>query len=198
PSFSPDALGSNMLTLTTDAINEAGSVFYNIGQYIGAFSASFVYTPSNSVISTAADGITFCLQNSAAGASALGGNGGNLGYVGINNSAVLAMNIYAPNIIGIAFGSGGQTVPATQPTDPVNIATGDPITVQISWPGDVLTTNGLVPSPLQVTLIDTVAGTQFTTNYPVGDLASLIRNSVAYVGFTGATGGSSAQQQIDV
>src|SRR5205085_11718130 len=63
-------------------------------------------------------------------------------------------------IFGIAFASGGQTVPATQPTDPVNIATGNPITVQISWLGDVLTTNGVVPSPLQVTLTDTTAGTR--------------------------------------
>src|SRR5207248_6724225 len=94
PAFTLDTGGSNMLTITTDAASEAGSAFYKVGQYIGAFNASFVYIPSGSLL---ADGVTFCLQNSAAGASALGGNGGNLGYVGINNSAVLAMNIYAPN-----------------------------------------------------------------------------------------------------
>ncbi len=194
PVFSTDASGSNMLTLTTDLINETASAFYKIGQYIGAFKASFTYTPSGSL---QADGATFCFQNSTVGAAALGGGGGNLGYVGITNSAALAMNIYSPNIIGIGFASGGGSAPTFMATDPVNIATGDPIQVQLSWAGIIHTNGTNGTSPLQVTLTDATAGTAYSTNLVVGDITALVGDTVAYVGLTAATGGSSAQQDID-
>ena len=78
------AIGANVLTLTDDGppIFETRSAFYNTPVPTGAFTASFVYQASGNM---QADGVTFTLQNSAAGPAALGPNaaGSNLGYFGI-------------------------------------------------------------------------------------------------------------------
>ncbi len=49
---------------------------------------------------------------------------------------------------------------------------------------------------MAVTFADTNAGTSFNTNLYVGDLRSILGADTAYVGFTGAYGGSTSVQTI--
>ena len=106
-------VSANVLTLTDGNGGEFNSMFFDTPVYVGAFTASFTYTATNSpsVASTTslADGSTFCIQNSPEGTAAIGGGGGSLGYTGIPNSAALALDLYNANPGGIQFVSGGVT-----------------------------------------------------------------------------------------
>jgi hypothetical protein len=178
-------LSGNVLTLTDNNANEAASAFYNIAQYVDGFNASFTYTPSGSL---AADGITFCIQNSTAGPAALGANGGNLGYFGINNSLAFQLNIYtnATGGVGIGIGTNGTIARPFLSVAPINLASGDPININLYY------MQGL----MQVSLTDTVASVSFATNFTISSSDSIWGDSVGYVGFTGADGGSVSMQQV--
>jgi hypothetical protein len=69
---------------------------------------------------------------------------------------------------------------------PVSLASGDPIDVNVYY------MNG----HMQVTLADSLAATTFRTNLTIADYGAVLGESVGYVGFTGATGGSVANQQV--
>ena len=131
--------------------------------------------------------MTFCLQNDPRGPVALGGGGGSLGYGpdggAITPSVALEFNIYGT--AGIAFhanGANGGYVPTT----PVAIDGGNPIDVTLRYDG----------VRAQLTLTDSVAATTFTTNYTVGSLAAILGADTAYVGFTGADGGTASTQTV--
>jgi hypothetical protein len=49
---------------------------------------------------------------------------------------------------------------------------------------------------MQLTLTDTVSSVTFVTNFATPDFGSVLGDSVGYVGFTGADGGSFSVQQI--
>ena len=98
------SLSADVLSLTDNNGNEAATAFYDIAQYVEGFTASFTYTAGGT---EAADGVTFCVQNSAAGPTALGAGGGSLGYKGINYSLAFELNIYANNTVGIGIGTNG-------------------------------------------------------------------------------------------
>jgi autotransporter-associated beta strand protein len=182
------AIAGNVLTLTDDGppVFETRSAFYNTRVPTGAFTASFVYQTSGNM---QADGVTFTLQNSPAGAAALGPNaaGSNLGYYGIAPSAALQLNIYTgdPGGVGSAFTNGG-TLSAYTSTGPVNLASGDPIQVMLSYDGSNLVEN----------LVDQTTVQTYSTTYSGVNLAALTGGTSAYVGFTGATGGEFAIQTI--
>ncbi len=179
------SLSADVLTLTDNGAGEAAGAFYNIAQYVEGFNASFTYTPGGNL---AADGITFCIQNSLLGPAALGGNGGNLGYFGINHSVAFELNIYAlaTGGVGIGFGTNGTIANPFVSVAPVNLATGDPINVNLYY------MKGL----MQVTLTNTTAATIFRTNFLIADFGAVLGTSIGYVGFTGSTGGSVASQQV--
>ena len=133
---------SNVLT-TTDGVNsEACSAFYTIPQYIGGFIAAFTYQEAPGSTGVEADGTTFCLENSTNASlgttyTAIGGGGGDLGYVGISPSAALALNLYEGDHggQGYLFVTGGN-VPDSDTAlgnylkpEPLNLNGGDPIYV---------------------------------------------------------------------
>jgi len=168
-----------------------GSFFFQYPQYIGAFQAAFTYQAGGNM---AADGISFCLQNDPRGVSALGGGGGSLG-VGtasqITPSAELMMDIFGGS--GYAFGFNGTDTPPSGATSPnfaapgsVHFNSGDPINVTLYY------ANGR----LALTFTDAVANTSFSTNLAVGSLPNVLGADTAYVGFTGAYGGSTSVQTI--
>ena len=186
---------NNVLTLADGYNGEDASAFFNTPQYIGGFIASFTYTakPGNAPL---ADGATFCLQNTAVGPSALGGAGGGLGYTTITPSAALELNIYVNDGggPGFAIGTNGN-VPDTDAamsfskTTPVNVASGDPIFVQMYYSKNVA----------MISMVDATAGSSFTTNISLPDLPALTgadSDDTAYVGFTAATGGLNSIQTI--
>jgi len=184
-------LTNDVLQLTFDANNENDSAFYLTPQYIGGFLATFTYTATGG-----ADGATFCIQNSSAGPTIVGGGGNELGYTGIYPSAAFEINLYTDdNGPGInygtngatgAVGESGSTAPLFTGTSPVILASGDPINVRLFYNG----------STLDVTMTDATNGNSYATSFAVGSLPATVGGSTAYIGFTGATGGVAANQWI--
>jgi hypothetical protein len=188
---------NNELDLTTTAASQDTASFYQDPVYIQAFQAFFTYQvltgPNNS-----ADGATFCVQNDPRGSAAEGESGSGLGYgatapanpVGtspITHSVALEFNIYAGNGIGgvgIALGTNGSVTNVTL-TGQVVLNSGDAINVVLEYLAGVLTVN----------LTDSTAGTQFTMKTNV-NIPAVVGTNVAYVGFTGSTGGSGSFQTI--
>ncbi|MGH8022092.1 MAG: lectin-like domain-containing protein [Limisphaerales bacterium] len=185
----PD-FGTNGVTLTDGSGNEAQSIFFDSPQYIGAFQSAFTYQAGGN---RAADGISFCIQNDPRGPKARGGGGGGLGVSGISPSMALEFNLFTGNsqntgytlltngLTGASGANGNYHAPGN-----VNVASGDPIHVTLNYD------NGL----LALTFTDTVADTSFATNLAVGDLTQLLGTNTAWVGFTGADGGSTSIQAI--
>jgi len=175
-----------VLTLTDGQPDEARSAFFNIPMYGQAFRVSFTYQSAPGTTSTKADGVTFCLQNTAAGAAAVGMGGGSLGYAGVTNSLAIAIDQFT--VRGFEFLTNGQdpgTLGRYVPTAPaVDPAGGDPINVSI-----VYESNAIALSMTDAVTLDT-----FATNFAVGPLP--ITGATAFVGFTGATGEVDSVQQI--
>lgn len=173
---------ANVLQLTDGALNESGSSFYLNPVYIGAFTASFTY---QDIGGGGADGVAFVAQNDPRGATALGGGGGGLGYSGITPSVAVEFNIFANNTVGYALRANGATGSPYTNTAPVSVASGDPINVSVNY------INGI----LNLTLVDTVSNVSFTTNVAV-NIPAIVGKSTAYVGITGADGGTASTQQV--
>ncbi|MDB6067653.1 MAG: Cell surface protein [Pedosphaera sp.] len=182
----PSIVGS-LLTLTDGNGSEASSAFFDVGQYVGGFVASFSYQTSGG-----ADGTTFCLQNSPAGTNALGQPGGGLGYAGITPSAAFEINIYTGSHGGVGIrvdtnGSVGAGFANTgySGTGPVNLASGDSIYVRLYYSQGVM----------QVLLVDPSVPATYTTNVSI-NLPATVGNGSAYIGFTGADGGVASVQTV--
>lgn len=182
------AMTANRLQLTEAAGNTVSSAFLSNRVSISSFIASFVYQDVTGA--GGADGATFCLQNDPRGVTALGGGGGALGYSGITPSFALALNIYASNTRGINFLQGG-ILPAAgagayAPILPVGLGdNANPIQVNLTYSGGVLTSS----------FKDLVTASTFTTNITV-DIPAAAGGALAYVGFTGADGGTVSTQVI--
>ena len=190
-------LANNVLTLTTGG-TQAGSAFTQVPLPItntAGFTASFVYTASGS---TPGDGATFTIQ--ADGATALGGTGSGLGYQGISTGGAVALNLYY-----LYNSTGPSTVPGTAfctqasppgtvsylVTTPVNLTSGDPILVALSYSGTA--------STLTETLTDETTQQSFSTTYTGVNFPSLLGSSGSasgFVGFTGSTGDGNSVQTI--
>jgi hypothetical protein len=184
-------IANNLLSLT-DPNNGGGggSFFFQYPQYVGAFMASFTYQAGGSL---AADGASFCIQNDPRGASALGGAGGGLGVSGITPSVELEFNLYNGNgqVKGYTVLTNGLTGAGGangnyQPIGNINLNSGDPIGVNVSY------LNGW----LALTFTDAVANQSFSTNLNVGNITKILGTNMAFVGFTGAYGGSTSVQTI--
>jgi len=182
----PSIVGS-LLTLTDGSGGEASSAFFDVGQYIGGFVASFTYHTTGG-----ADGVTFCLQNSPAGTNALGNSGGGLGYAGITPSAAFEMNIFAGvphGGVGIRVGTNGTIGDFSNDgyngTGSVNITNGDNIYVRLYYQQGVM----------QVLLVDPSVPATYSTGFPI-NVPATVGNGSAYIGFTGSDGGTVSSQTV--
>jgi hypothetical protein len=176
--------------------SEAASAFYNTPQSVGAFTAQFTYQEditgdtSTAASLDPADGFAFVLQNDTRGASALGDSGEVLGYgsnsgtAAISPSAAIEFNIYSGRTVGTNLATNGATQ-VYNATGAVNVASGDPILVNLGYDGTTLTE----------TLTDQTTADFYSTSYAT-DLPGILGGSTAYVGFTGGTGGGVADQFI--
>jgi hypothetical protein len=180
-------LSSNALTLTDNGANETASAFYDYKQYVEGFDASFTYIPSGALTG---DGMTFCLQNDPLGPSAIGSSDTNLGYGAIiTNSVAFELNIEASaGGVGFDFSTNGVALNASYTSvSPVSLASGHPIEVNLYYSQDAM----------RVKLLDTVNSNTYVTNITtLPDFASVVGNSLAYVGFTGGDGNATATQTI--
>jgi hypothetical protein len=199
---------ANALQITSNDGNEGRSAFTTAAQSISGFDTGFDFTfPATSA--PPADGFAFVLQNSPAGPSAVGVLGGGLGYGPVGNVNLNAGGI--PNSVAIKFDfyqndlegtdSTGLFVNGDSPSTPIR-SDGPEASVDLTSSGIFLATtdtyhadlsyNG---STLHETLTDKTTGKTFTHDYPI-NLSQYIKGNFAYVGFTGGTGGLSAEQDI--
>jgi hypothetical protein len=180
------------LQLTDSMNNEQSSAWFNTKQTINnSLQVKFTYQMTGGG-GNPADGAAFVIQNDAAGTAAIGGGGGNLGYVGINNSAAFEINVYNGHQIGTAFlaGSAGPY----NAVGAVNLVgdgtTGDVINVSLVY--------NAIAGTITQTLNDTTNNTSFTSVLPLGNntIAGIIGSDTALIGFTGATGGANSTHTI--
>jgi len=184
----------------TSTVNyETTSIFYNTVQNVERFTAVFDYTDASGAGTgpgTVANGLCFVIQN--AGPTALGGQGGGMGYGNtdgdahppIQPSVAFTFRIYdgtAGKPVGIAYTTNGA-LPLCDPTAPVNIRSANPIraTVTYDWPTATLSLN----------LRDTVTNDTFDRSWTSVSIPAVVGGSTAYVGFAGGTGGATADQYV--
>ncbi len=183
-----------LLQLTNGGTSQAGSAFWTTPVNVAAFTTNFSFQ----LVSAAADGFTFTIQN--AGVTALGGNGGDLGYGpaslttatgGIARSVAVKFDFFNNNnegsdSTGYYLNGVVPTVPAIDITPSgVVLSSGDTMNAQLNYDG----------TTLKLTLTDTVTAKVFTYSAAV-NIPGTVGASTAYVGFTGGTGGASATQNI--
>ncbi len=164
---------SNGTLHLTNAGAESRSVFYDTPQNISSpFTASFTYQASGNSYEN--PGACFVLQNSTAGASAVGT--GWLAYGGMTGKS-LGVSLESDSLSGYYtdanFGGGSLS------TSPVSLFSGDPINVTLTYNGTLL----------QESLLDTTTSASYNTSYLIlTNFPAVLGGSTAYVGLT-ASGG---------
>jgi heme/copper-type cytochrome/quinol oxidase subunit 4 len=189
-------LDDSRLQLTNGGTNEAGSAFYTTPVDVAQFTTDFTFQLS----AAQADGMTFTIQNSSAGATALGPSGGGLGYgpdtpggtPGISNSVAVKFDLYSndgegEDSTGLYTNGASPTVPATDMTSSgVILNNGDTMSVHITYDGATLT----------MTITDFSANATFSKSWPI-NIPQTIGGNTAFVGFAAGTGGLTASQKIE-
>jgi hypothetical protein len=179
--------------------NQAGSIFSTSRVDVTSFVTSFTFqmTAGSDPVG---NGITFTIQGS--GPNALGPSGGGLGYGpdtpntgvrGIRNSVAIkfktVINVVGQetdNATGLFTDGRSPTVPEAGSGDVnvnldasvIDLKSQDPFLVMMSYDG----------TTLHVTITDTATNLSAEQFYTV-DIPGQVGSNVAYVGFTGATGG---------
>ena len=178
-------LNGNMLELTDGNTYETRSAFFNTPVNVQQFSTSFDLMLTDAT----ADGCTFTIQG--VGPYALGSGGGGLGYAAIPNSLAVKFDLFSntgegPDSTGLYTGGAGPTLPAINlSSSGVNLHRGDLFNVQMNYNG----------STLVVVITDTVTNASATQSYTV-NIPATVGGATAYVGFTAASGGFGAVQQV--
>ena len=173
------------LQLTNGGNDEASSAFYVTPVSISAFTTDFAFQ----LVNPQADGFTFVIQN--AGSTAVGADGGGLGYLGIKNSVAIKFDLFnnageVPDSTGLFTDGAVPTVPAVNLTGtPINLHSGDPFGAHITYDGTNLT----------LTLTDSTTLGTWPYSWPI-NIPSTVGGSTAYVGFTAGTGGETATQNV--
>jgi hypothetical protein len=151
-----------------------------------------------------ADGLVFTIQGVSP--TALGSSGGGLGYGpdqpgsarGIRDSVAIKFDIFdnaheGANSTGLFTDGHSPTVPAPTSSDVLVNLDGSGLDLKST---DAFLVNMVYDgATLSVTLTDTVTAASSTQNYRV-DIVSWVGGNVAYIGFTGGTGGLTAVQDI--
>ncbi|MDG2382870.1 MAG: hypothetical protein P8N76_14470, partial [Pirellulaceae bacterium] len=173
----------NSVELTNGSQNIAGASWFNqeITTSLG-FTAAFTYTPS---ASPSADGIAMVFQTQ--GTNAVGQSGDALGYVGIEGAtAAYQMNLNTEYTVGTSFVTTNTSTNYNS-TGPVEINSGEPIEVRIVYDPSAQTIDEFIRN--------TTTGESFSTTHEQVDLEELL-GTTSYVGFTGASGNTTAIQTI--
>jgi len=181
------------LEVTDDGAAEASDAFYPIAQYVGSFSASFVYQVHTFSIPTG-DGVTFLIQDSPLATNAVGGDDGGLGFSGITNSLALELDIYGTGAgngsvglginaetNGITYSDGG---PLYGSTGGIALDSGDPIQFNLNWASGILTVN----------MEDLSTSAKYSTNYNLGPIVPILGANLGYIGLSGSDGDANSDQ----
>ena len=178
------AITNNRAELTNGGGAQSGSFFSTTPLDISKFDTSFTFQ----LINPNADGLTFTIQGN--GPTAIGGGGGGLAYQGMLKSIGVKFDLYNNN--GEGINSTGLYINGAPPYTPsidltpsgIDLHSGDVFKTNLHYDG---TTLGLI-------ITDSLTNQTFSQNFTINIPAST--GTSAYVGFTGATGGATATQDI--
>lgn len=168
------------LQLTPNTGSQAGSAYCNtpvVAPHIPWY-ASFRYETGDKMTSPA-DGFAFILQNDGRGLTALGASGGAIGASGITPSIGICFNIYNADSIGWIV--DGARVEESTAISGIDLVAG--VDVAVAYDGAKL-------------IVTVTQGEKVYTAERTVDLYAKFGGSSAYVGFTGGTGGATAQQFV--
>jgi hypothetical protein len=178
------AISGTGLRLTNGGGEEMGSAWSSVPLNVATFTTHFTFR----LTSPNADGFTFAMQNT--GTTALGARAGGLGYAGIAKSMAVKFDLYnnsgeGNNSTGLYLNGAQPILPATTLGGGVNLHSGDIFEVGMTYDG----------ATLIMTITDTVSKATFTKIWAV-NVENAVGGKIAYVGFTGGTGGATATQDI--
>ena len=177
--------GTRLQLTDTTANNEVASAFWKTPVAVTTFTTDFTFQLTN----PNADGFTFAIQGNSA--SAIGLSGSNLGYGTMPKSVAVKFDLHnnageGINSTGLYINGATPTIPATTLGGGVNLHSGDVFQTHVTYDGTTLT----------MTITDaTVPADTFSISFPI-DIPTTVGASTAFVGFTAATGGSTATQEI--
>jgi hypothetical protein len=184
---------NGLARLTDGGGNEGGSVWTQTPGTGGRVPIAFfdtTFTLRQVPVTGAADGLTFAIQNSTNGVNALGGLGGGLGYTGLTPSVAVYFDLYNGGShnprTGLLLNGNGTPGDTRSLAGIINLGSGDPIKVHLTYDSGTLAE----------VVTDTITGAVFSTSYTVNIPTVVGGGGLAYVGFTAATGGESAVQDI--
>lgn len=184
------SISGSTVELTQLAGSQAGSAYLpnaiNLST-LTSFSAAFSFIAGLGNTS-GADGLTFMIQNAAAGVNALGATGGGLGYGGISNSVAIEFDTFlnGGDIDGnhIGFNTNGSLTSQMASSLPFSLESGNPIFAWVEYQNDVF--------DFFVSDVNVRPG---VANLSVGfDLDTL--GSEAFFGFSAGTGSRTSPHTI--
>jgi Legume lectin domain/Chitobiase/beta-hexosaminidase C-terminal domain len=192
----------------TDSTNndEAASAWYSIPVNVQSFTTHFTLQ----LLNPTGNGMTFTIQNQtpasadtssqfvSGGPTAIASDTG-LGYsgsTGATGGQIAGLTSSVAVKFGLFGGTGDETALLTNGVDPstVNVDmsssglllhSGNPLAVTMVYDGTTLT----------MTITDTKTSASFTKSWTI-NIPATVGGNTAYVGFTGSTGGATAQQSV--
>ena len=184
------------LQLTDNVNNQTGSAFLTVGRHLDRdFTTRFTFQMPQ-VSGNPADGFTFILQGNLP--DVVGGGGGGLGSAGVPNSLAVKFDIFQ------RINRTGVYVNGEMADDGANVGfeldNGHVYLVTIGYDADAAGDNDAVT----VRIADQTdpAVVPFQRNFAADhagrpfDLDAILGGDCGYAGFTGATGGQNAEQNI--
>lgn len=183
------AITGTALSLTTASPTfQVGSAWFPTALNIQKFTTDFTFQLSPG--SPTADGFTFAIQGNST--AAIGGSGGKLGYGNILKSVGVKFDLYnnageGTDSTGLYLNGSGPSTPAVDMTSSgVDLHSGHVFSVHVVYDGTNLT----------MTITDTTnTALTFTQSWPV-NIPGTVGANTAFVGFTGGTGGYTANQSV--
>ncbi len=181
-------LSGSRLELTDQNLWEGGSTFSSDRVDVTGFHSEFTFQIAAG--DDIADGFTFTIQG--ASSTVVGNAGGDLAFAGLGQSVGIKFDLY--NNAGEGTSSTGLFLNGVEPFNDgsidllpasLNLHSGHIFQAILNYDG----------TTLAVTLIDTQTNASATQNYTV-DVPSIVGDNSAFVGFTAATGGLGAVQDI--
>ncbi len=180
------SLANGRLRLTDGNPEETTSVFYTTRVDVSNFTMNFQFQDT----AATADGFAFVIQNSGQGLETFSEGGSMLGYGGVGSSVGIKFDLYDNNSDNQTT-STGMYLDGIWPNHPevalpgLNFHSGHIFNVQMSYSGVTLV----------VVITDTITKVSATQTYTV-DIPANTHDKMAYVGFTAASGGGTAIQDI--
>lgn len=178
----------------TDNFGQAGSIFATTKQCITNYHTVFDFQQTPVDGSPSADGVTFAIQNDSRGATALGAEGGALGYLfGIAASVASGLDYGFNN-----FGEGLNSLDLLQNGNALlgPFLNPSPIDFRNTHVKHVHETYNSSTKVLSVSITDNTTHLSYSHTYTGIDIPKIVGAKTAYVGFTGGTGAFAAVQKI--